>query len=186
MPEFREAGVSSQRADLGALPEPPPREDLSGRMKAALEHYPCDILFVHRDAERRPMAERVKEILDAASAAGISDLVPVVPVRMTEAWLLIDEAAIRRAAGNPNGQVGILLPPVRDLDQLPHPEEVLRGLLVNASEKTGRHLRRFHRDLHDRVQRVAELIPDFAVLRVLPAFVAFESATRDAVMRLST
>jgi hypothetical protein len=37
-------------------------------------------------------------------------VVCVVPVRMMEAWLLIDEMAIRRVAGNPNGRIPIELP----------------------------------------------------------------------------
>jgi hypothetical protein len=39
--------------------------------------------------------------------------IPVVPVRMTEAWLLADEFAIRSAPGNPNGTQSLDLPDLR-------------------------------------------------------------------------
>ena len=44
-----------QVADLGRLPErlQPELADLEGRMRVAVEFYTCDVLFVHRDAERR-------------------------------------------------------------------------------------------------------------------------------------
>lgn len=76
---------------------------LAGRMRAAMRLYPCDVLFVHRDAEREPPASRLGEIDRAMTEVGFRDVVSVVPVRMTEAWLLFEEAAIRRAADNPNG-----------------------------------------------------------------------------------
>lgn len=39
--------INSQAADLSRIPRRP-RED---RLPAVLDLYPCDILFVHRDAE---------------------------------------------------------------------------------------------------------------------------------------
>jgi hypothetical protein len=90
--------VNGAWADLRRLPSPP--KDLQGRIAAALDLYPCDVLFVHRDAEGESLDRRVAEIEDAVT--GLADpLVPVVPVRMQEAWLLIDEPALRRAAGKP-------------------------------------------------------------------------------------
>ena len=47
----------------------------------------------------------------------------VIPVRMTEAWLLIDELALRRAAGNPNGRNPLDLPALKDLEALPEPAD---------------------------------------------------------------
>jgi hypothetical protein len=161
-----------------------PAADLGSRLVRAVQEYPCDILFVHRDAEREPREKRVEEIRRAVVAAGIPACVPVVPVRMTEAWLLIEEGAIRRAAGNPNGEASLPLPKTASLENVPDPKKLLRDCLIEASEKTGRRLHQFERDLPDRVQRVAELISDFSPLRQLPAFRAFESAAREALEQL--
>ena len=37
-------------ADLGWLPDPP--RSLVDRIRCCLEDYPCDLLFIHRDAEK--------------------------------------------------------------------------------------------------------------------------------------
>src|SRR5262249_52058120 len=105
-------------------------------------------------------------------------------VRMTEAWLLIDERAIRQAAGNPNGEAPLLLPKVASLERAPDPKKLLRDSLIRASEKTGRRLQQFERDLGERSQRVPELIPDVSSLRQLPAFQDFEKDAREALTRL--
>lgn len=161
-----------------------PGANLRDRLSRAVQEYPCDVLFVHRDAEREPREKRVEEIRRAVVAAGVPACVPVVPVRMTEAWLLIEEGAIRRAAGNPNGEVSLPLPRLTSLETVADPKKLLRSCLIQASEKTGRRLEQFERDLPDRVQRVAELISDFAPLRQLPAFRDFENEAREALGQL--
>lgn len=161
-----------------------PGANLQDRLKRAIQEYPCDMLFVHRDAEREPREKRLEEIRRAAIATGLPACVPVVPVRMTEAWLLIEEGAIRRAAGNPNGEASLPLPKVASLETVADPKKLLRSCLIQASEKTGRRLQQFERDLPDRVQRVAELISDFSPLRQLPAFRGFENEAREALKEL--
>jgi hypothetical protein len=110
--------------------------------------------------------------------------VPVVPVRMTEAWLLIDEKAIREAADNPNGSVALDLPALDRLERTPNPKSTLEKVLETASEKTGRRLDQFRRDLNHRKHRVVQFIRDFSPLRRLPAFSAFEQLTHNVVERL--
>lgn len=145
---------------------------LYGRLDQALSHYPCQLLFVHRDAEKQPRQVRLAEIEKAVGR--LSDSPPavcVVPVRMTEAWLLIDESALRLAAGNPNGRVVLGLPRIRHLESLPDPKKTLFDLLKDATELPRRRLRRF-RERQAR-QRLAELIDDYSPLEALPAFQAF-------------
>lgn len=158
-------------ADLGRLPTPP--KDLRSRIVTALDLYPCDILFVHRDAEGEPHERRVAEIA-AASTGLASRSVPVVPVRMQEAWLLIDERALRRAAGNPNGRIEIQMPAIDRLEDIRDPKQMLHELLITASEKTGR--RRQKLNLGRLALRLGELIEDFAPLQRLHAFRELETA----------
>jgi hypothetical protein len=70
----------------------PRRADLTARLRAALHLFPCDLLFVHRDAEREPRERRVAEIRRALDRLPVELRKPkaicVVPVRMQEAWLL--------------------------------------------------------------------------------------------------
>lgn len=146
------------------------------RIPRALSFYDCDLLFIHRDAEKEPPNVRVAEAVAAlAQSATRKPAVIVVPVRMTEAWLLTDENAIRRAADNPNGKVALKLPFIQALESLPDPKESLFGLLRYACELPPHRKRRF--DVRQRIHRVAELTPSFAALRSLPAFRRFESMT---------
>ena len=149
-------------------------EGLAGRIGPALESYPCQLLFVHRDAERDPRAVRVAEIEAALrSLSSPPPAVCVVPVRMTEAWLLIDEQALRVAASNPNGQMELPLPAIRSLESLSDPKKLLFGLLETASGLNKRRLRRFRRGRAR--QRLAELIDDFSPLERLSAFRSFRA-----------
>jgi hypothetical protein len=91
---------------------------------------------------------------------------------MQEAWLLIDEQAIRIAAGNPLGRMALDIPPPNRIENLPNPKEVLFAALRTASGKTGRRLSKL--PLSALRHRVAELIADIAILRELPAFIALE------------
>jgi hypothetical protein len=176
-----ERGFISQAADLRG--EEAPASDLPERIRRAYQQWPCDLLFIHRDAERMPLEKRIDEILVAASAIGLAH-VPVVPVRMTEAWLLIDENAIRRAADNPNGASELPIPALRRLEHETAPKALLHSCLIAASEKTGRRLDQFRRSLPRRAHRVADFISDFSPLRELAAFARFEATTREVVASL--
>lgn len=130
--------------------------------------------MVHRDAEREPRANRVREIESALAAVQVATppAVCVVPVRMTEAWLLVDEAALRTAADNPHGTCRLDLPPPRQIEALPNPKELLHRLLETATELSPRRRSRF--SVGRAVQRVGALTRDYSQLRALSAFVEFE------------
>lgn len=167
--------VQPHWADLRRLVRPP--RTLHERIQTAVNLYPSsDLIFVHRDAERIAFGDRAAEIDDAINRARDAGLilpaVAVVPVRMTETWLLFDESAIRRAAGNPNGSVVLALPCVADLECIPEPKNMLHGLILEATEK-GTH-RRARFDIGSAVDLIPQRIDDFSPLRVLSAFTALE------------
>jgi hypothetical protein len=76
---------------------PPASAGLLKRARAAAALYAGDVLFVHRDAERDGYDARLAE-LEAALLDAAIVYVPVIPVRMTEAWLLGESA---RPGGTP-------------------------------------------------------------------------------------
>lgn len=143
---------------------------LADRLPLALSLYPCDLLFVHRDAEKEAAETRRSEIAEAASQCAAPPTVCVVPVRMTEAWLLLDEAAIRRAADNPNGKAKLEMPSLKEMEALPDPKEKLNTMLRTACELSGRRLNQFKRDEARRRVQVADFVQDFSPLLQLPAF----------------
>lgn len=160
----------------------PDRTTLVDRIRLGLVYYPCDLLFVHRDAERESRESRVQEI-DEAVACLPEEMSPkyvcVIPIRMQEAWLLVDEAAIKAAAGN-KGYAGRLeMPVVSRLERLADPKSVLNDLLRQACDLNRRRQRSFRVAKHARL--VTEFIDDFSPLRQLSAFAALEEEISNAI-----
>lgn len=167
--------IQPQWADLRQLRQPK-KPGLADRIRLSLDLYPCDLLFVHRDAEREPREKRIDEIAVALAEVQSQPVLPaisVVPVRMQEAWLLFDGRAIRHAAGNRSGCQPLDLPPIQDLERIPDPKSKLHECLKRASGLQGRRLKSF--PVHRHARRVAELIDDFSPLRMLQSFTALEN-----------
>jgi len=172
--------IQSQWADLRRLRQPP--KGLSERIRVALEFYPCDLLFIHRDAERATYTERAGEIRNALTKIVETHPPPnvyVIPVRMTESWLLFDESAIRFAAGNRSGQNVLHLPDINSLESLPDPKADLYSLIREASNLQGRRLKRL--DPGERVRRITTYVNDFSPLRSLDAFRNLETDVAEFV-----
>lgn len=173
--QHREGFQPTIWSDLRQLPARP--SSLAGKIYRTIELFPCDLLFVHRDAEKEHPGKRRREIENAVQNASrhmavIPPVVCIVPVRMQEAWFLFDERAIRKAAGNPNGRIQLDIPRWQAVESIPDPKQTLHDLLKVASQKRGRDLKQFNTS--SRVFRVASEIEDFSPLRVLSAFRAFE------------
>lgn len=155
------------------------RADLSftARLQTALELAPCNILFIHRDAEKQDPQFRYGEIAKAvATLSAPHAKVPhvcVVPVRMTEAWLLADESAIRHAAGRPKSTEPLDLPKLNRLENFPDPKTKLYELLREASGRKGR--RRASFNVREAASLVPEFVASFAPLRRLDAFARLEA-----------
>jgi hypothetical protein len=164
-----------QWADLGRVVGKDIRKP---RVEQAIHYYPCDLLLFHRDAESRdpPLIEERYREIETELRGHTIPAVPIVPITMTEAWLLIEESAIKKAADNPNSSAKLTLPAIDRLEQLPDPKQTLHELLIAACELPARRLDKFKRpsELTRRRERVAELIDDFSPLRQLSAFQRFE------------
>ena len=153
---------------------------LEAAMRAVIRDHRPDILFVHRDAERASLERRRQEIPPVDHP-----LVRIVPVRMTEAWLLFDEDATRAAADHPGGTIPLELPALVRVESLPDPKTVLHDALTAAADLHGRRRRKkFDQRIGQRVLRVAEYIDDFSPLRRLGAFRAFEDECATALKEL--
>lgn len=174
-----EATPEGQWADLRGLPNPQDQRlsSLALKIYRAVIAYPCDILFIHRDSEKQGRRQRLDEIDQAIEEVERKIALPlyiaVVPVRMQEAWLLIDEIAIRQAVGNPNGRARLDIPRFRDLESLTDPKETLHTLLKTASELGPARLKRFRPE--QAVHRIVDYIDDWSPLRTLSAFQALEA-----------
>lgn len=153
--------------------------DVETRMLESIRNYPCNLLFVHRDSDGQGYAARKTEITDALGRCGLGvPVVCVIPVKMTEAWLLIEERAVRTSAGNPKGRSDIQFPRLSALEGLADPKERLNSCLMLASETTGRKRQRFSSSLGASRHRVSQLIENLDALRRVQAFVDFEGEVK--------
>jgi hypothetical protein len=117
----------------------------------------ANLVFAHRDADTQDPAPRRSEVTEAFRGVGVEQPhVAVVPVQMTEAWLLLDEEDIRFVAENPNGNVQINLPSPARVESVTDPKEKLRDALVAASERSGRRLKRFRKRFPQQRRRLIE------------------------------
>jgi hypothetical protein len=177
--------VNGKWADLHQLRTPP--QNLAEKILKAAELYPCDLLFIHRDADRQPPDMRYREIDAAVDEAWAQQsrlpAVCVVPVRMSEAWLLFDEPAIRQAASNPRGKIPLTILTGARVEQCPDPKDLLLQNLRDASETSGRRLKQFRQQETQAVHRVVANIRDFSPLRQIPAFARLEHDLKECVER---
>ena len=129
------------------------------------------LVFVHRDSEGLPLEERLQEF----ERVERPDVVPVVPVQMSEAWILFDAGAIARAASAPSAK--IVAPRAAELESIANPKQRLDELLVAAAgSPSGRRGRTFKRSLVERRVSVAGYIADYSPLENVPAFIAFQES----------
>jgi hypothetical protein len=176
-----QCAIQSEWAALRRLSRPP--RGLLARVTKAFDLYPCELLFVHRDAEGESHSFRRIEI-ELAVAEAFRELHPpvsvsVIPVRMREAWLLFDEGAIRKAAGNPSGRDVLQLPPLERCEDLPDRKGLLERLLREASGLSVR--RRAKLRVGARMSRITDYARDFTPLRALPAFRELERDLQAAI-----
>ena len=172
--------IQEEWADLRRLPNPP--RNLAERIRYASELYPCDLLFIHRDGDKFSYDQRREEIQMAINRIPPPLRPPyvcVIPIRMQEAWLLIEEQAIRHAAGNPNGKVALQLPLIKNIETDPNPKQTLYNLLEQASELSGRRLKQFR--AQQKTFQIALTISNFSVLRNLSAFQRLENELQSFV-----
>ncbi|HVR95147.1 MAG TPA: hypothetical protein VMW27_00930 [Thermoanaerobaculia bacterium] len=139
--------VTGTAIDFRRLEQPIGRT-VEAKLQAALRLEPeANLFFLHRDSDSRNPDPRHAEISAAVEASKLPrSWVPVVPVQETEAWLLLDETAIRAVAGRPNGRRALDLPRPQEVEMIAHPKERLQNALIDAAEVTGRRLERFRRE----------------------------------------
>ena len=127
------------------------------------------VIFVHRDAENFTLENRLREF-DGVTRTNV---VPVVPVQMSEAWILFDGSAVARAAGSPSSHVSV--PAIAEIETLRNPKERLDELLFQAAgAPAGRRGKNFKRSIVKRRVSVAAYIEDYGPLENVPAFRRFQ------------
>lgn len=154
----RQREIVIQCPDFGCLSNPP--KALADKIHMGMEQEDVDLLFVHRDAEKQDPQLRDEEIRTAIGAIPrCPPHVAVVPVRMSEAWLLLDEEAIRATAWNPRGTAPLGIPAVSKIESV-DAKAILRKALIAANGSKGRSLDQFERRIQERITQVAAQVAE--------------------------
>lgn len=185
---MQKEGITAEVVDFPSERIPAAGREVSTRLRAILGQDPdFDVVFVHRDAEKQDPALRYKEVQEGAARAGFGGpSVAVVPIQMTEAWLLLDEQAIRLVAGRPNGKYPIGLPPLKMAETHADPKQCLREALVSASGLTGRKLAMFRRQFSVQRQTLIEMLDPEGDVSNLTAWARLHADIRGLVKALSS
>jgi hypothetical protein len=117
----------------------------------------CHLICVHNDHNERRKADQVADMLAGHGCA--VPVVPLVPVRETEAWLLADPASW---AGLRGSDVSVLPKSAAEVEKLPDPKKILDAVLPSRGRRT-------RDDYFDYLGRHVDL----AVLARLPAYAAW-------------
>lgn len=143
-----------------------------------------DLVVIHRDSDGHPPDRRRDEI--AAAVADVSPglaHVPVIPVRMLEAWLLLDDTAIRHVAGNPNGRVPLGLPKPARAESVADPKTLLRQAIATASEEKGRGLKTLQKRFFENRARLLQLLNREGPVQQLASWQSFRHDLQRALSR---
>ena len=160
---------------------------LRDKIRSGLERFgDVDLLFVHRDADRAGADARYREIAAAVRQSGYGGpWVGIAPVRMTEAWLLSDEVAIRNAARNPSGRMPLNLPRPAALERLADPKAELDRALLAASGVGRRRVRNRSR-LPESRRALLENLPVGGPLEQVQSWVRFRDDTIAALRSIAS
>lgn len=163
------------------------------KLSGALDLLP-DLLFIHRDADhyRNTNAagpdKRYNEIQAAVQSVRYHGrYVGVVPVRMTEAWLLANECEIRCVAGKPDNRCNLNLPALRGIERIGNPKQCLQELLLQAGSPKGRRRIKDFKSENKFMSHRRQLIENLPVggpLERLPSWVRFRNDTIAALRAL--
>lgn len=164
----------------------PTRKTVAAKLGAALLLEPsADLFLIHRDADAPDPQSRYDEV-----AAGVATCqcrkpyVAIVPVQETEAWLLLDEEAIRKVAGKPNGRRPLNLPTPGALEGRANPKEILEQAIAVASENAGDRLQKTKTNFPANRRALLENLSTDGPITQVPAWNRMRSDLKTALSAL--
>lgn len=173
--------------DLNRLPNKP-GHSVEDKLRAAQQlsdgGHTYDLVVIHRDSDREAPDRRRKEIAEAVAAVSPGLVhVPVIPVRMLEAWLVLDQSAIREVAGNPNGRMALDLPKPARAESVADPKALLKQAIATASEERGRGLQKLQTRFSENRARLLQMLDREGPVKQLASWQSFTADLREALGR---
>lgn len=166
--------VSGEAPDLGMFPNPVGRT-VRDKIDTLIAHYKnIDVIFVHRDADSAGVEAREREILGSSCELVPKEkIIPVVPVRMLETWLLTDHDAIKRIAGNINYRGDLGIPGIRNLEDSRDTKKILIDALCVASQTEGARRVKFKKRFAEMRARLTYGLDHNGPVQALPSYQNF-------------
>lgn len=152
--------ASAVKMDLSQLPTPPGRT-IREKVDAAIALEPnVNYIVIHRDGDSVGVDARELEIRQqTAHLNGEYKIIPFIPVKEMEAWLLLDEIAIKKAAENIDCRINLKLPSPKSVEHIKNPKEYLLKKLIEASELSGSRLEKFKKKFSQKRSFLAQNLP---------------------------
>lgn len=179
---FEEA--RGEAPDLGLF-HPPVGTTVREKLLAVIKYFPsAELIFVHRDADNSGIDARHNEIVNSAlNLVPTERLVPIIPVKMLETWLLADRDLISNVSGGRGVRTRLKsLPSIRQLESKSNTKSILLDVLCEASglERESQLVAFRKRFPEMRARLVLDLDPQGPV-RNLPSYQTFRQHIRKAI-----
>ena len=143
-----------------------------------------DMVFIHRDSDGPDREGREREIRRGVEESGFPHpFIPVIPVQETEAWLLLDEQAIRDVVAS-QGKQPLRLPKPNAIEGTRKPKEILQKALLAASETSGRRLKKEKNSFNHHRRVLLQRLDPFGAVRDLPSWQCLERDIQRALAQL--
>ncbi|PHR17740.1 MAG: hypothetical protein COA41_11530 [Sphingopyxis sp.] len=169
--------VSGEAPDMTML-DAKAGNTVKNKLEVIKRFYPSvDIIFVHRDADGAGIEARELEIETARGLARVdANVIPVIPVKMLETWLLADKEKLNIVAGNTKTDTDIkCLPKLAKLEKIADSKALLMDVLCESSGATGGRLKDFKKRFNEmRARLTYDLDPDGPVNK-LTSYTKFRS-----------
>lgn len=143
-----------------------------------------NMVFIHRDSDGPDREGREREIRRGVEESGFPHpFIPVIPVQETEAWLLLDEQAIRDVVAS-KGKQPLRLPKPNAIEGTRNPKEILQKALLAASKTSGRRLKKEKNSFNHHRRVLLQRLDPFGAVRSLPSWQCLERDIKRALEQL--
>jgi len=164
-------------------------EDVVEAIKAGTKNYGITILCIHADAddstETNCFQNRINPAMAEVENLKENDIckiiVPLIPVQMTESWMLADKELLKREIGTSktNQELDIYKHP----EQYANPKETIENAIrIARQEKTKRHRRELK--IADLYLPIGQSV-DLNKLKQLTSYIKFQENVRNALVKLN-
>lgn len=155
----------------------------------AIHDYGISVLCIHADSDAKTLDEvedykftpLIKQLNDLSSEEYCKTIVPVIPIHMTEAWMLADKDLLKEKIGaktKRDSDLGI----ERNPESYADPKQIIENAVrIAQEEKTKR--RRNELTINDLYKELGQSI-SLENLRQIPSFCSFEENVRLAFVSL--